>query len=279
MSALWVVGDIHGAYDKLRQLLRQAGLLTADDSWQGADARLVFLGDYLDRGPHGLDVIRLIRRLEPQARAAGGQITALLGNHEVMFLAALHFRASDPGDALGFRDYWLSNGGQESDAAQVQIHDLTWLRARPALAHADGWLLAHADSLFYLRLGRSIEAVNRQVGALLGSSEAKVWSSFMNIFADRFAFTFPSGERAAHDLLSELGGARIVHGHTPVYVLLDELMLDLDTDPTLPITYAGGLCVDMDSGMAYREEAGFIARLGNAGVAETVTLHDDLGPF
>lgn len=279
MSALWVVGDIHGACDKLRSLLLQAGLIDEDDSWQGADARLVFLGDYLDRGPQGLDVIRLIRRLEPQARAAGGQITALLGNHEVMFLAALHFRASDPGDTLGFRDYWLSNGGQETDAAQVQVSDLAWLRERPALAHAGSWLLTHADSLFYLRLGRSVAAVNRQVGALLGSSDAKVWSSFMNVFADRFAFTFPNGQSAAAEILGALGGARLVHGHTPVYVLLEELMLDHDTDPTLPITYADGLCVAMDSGMAYREEAGFIARLNSAGVAETVTLHGDLGPF
>ena len=279
MTPLWVVGDIHGAYDKLCSLLRQAGLMDEDDSWQGAQARLVFLGDYLDRGPRGLDVIRLIRHLEPQARAAGGQITALLGNHEVMFLGALQFRASDPGDTLGFRDYWLSNGGQETDAAQVQVDDLTWLRGRPALGQEDGWLLMHADSPFYLRLGRTIGAVNRQVTELLGSSEARVWSHFMNIFADRFAFTFPGGEDAARGILQTLGGVRIVHGHTPVYVLQDELMLDQEPGIALPITYAGGLCVALDSGMAYRDEAGFIARLDSSGVAEALTLLGEPRPL
>lgn len=279
MNPLWVVGDIHGASDKLRRLLRQAGLLGEDDSWQGAQARLVFLGDYLDRGPQGLDVIRLIRRLEPQAHAAGGQITALLGNHEVMFLAALQFRASDPGDALGFRDYWLSNGGQETDAAGVQVGDLSWLRARPALAQEGGWLLMHADSPFYLRLGRSVEAVNRQVAALLCGGEARGWSHFMNSFADRLAFAFPGGEGAARDVLRALGGVRLAHGHTPVYALLDELLLDQEPGGALPLTYAGGLCVALDSGMAYRDEAGFIVRLDSTGVAETLTLLGDLGEF
>src|SRR6478672_3310194 len=114
-----------------------AGLIDHDSTWRGGPSHLVFLGDYLDRGPRGMDVIRLVRTLEGQAANTGGRVTALIGNHEVLFLAAQHFRARDPGDSLGFLDYWRSNGGQSSDAAQVQITDLDWLRARPAMAHAD----------------------------------------------------------------------------------------------------------------------------------------------
>ncbi|WP_309572148.1 metallophosphoesterase [Deinococcus sp.] len=279
MTPLWVVGDVHGAYDSLRALLLTAGLIDAEGDWHGGPSHLVFLGDYLDRGPRGLDVIRLVRHLEGQAPGAGGRVTALIGNHEVMFLAAQQFRARDPGDSLGFLDYWRSNGGQDTDAAQVQITDLDWIRARPALAHANGWLLMHADSPFYRRLGRDMDAVNRSVRSLLHNEDPKVWSSFLNHFADRFAFTFNDAPAVAGNLLSTYGGTHLVHGHTPVYVLHDELMLDTDMDDPQPITYADGLCVAMDSGMAYRDGAGFIARLDDQGVAEIVSLGGDLGDF
>ncbi|GHF55449.1 hypothetical protein HNQ07_003356 [Deinococcus metalli] len=279
MTPLWVVGDVHGAYDSLRSLLLGAGLIDHDDAWHGGPSHLVFLGDYLDRGPRGMDVVRLVRRLEGQAPATGGRVTALIGNHEVMFLAAQSFRAQDPGDTLGFLDYWRSNGGQNSDAAQVQVTDLDWLRARPALAHAGEWLLMHADSPFYRRLGRSVEAVNRSVHALLRSPDPKLWSTFLNHFADRFAFTDTDAQAVATGLLGTYGGARVVHGHTPVYVLNDELGLDTDMDEPLPITYADGLCVAVDSGMAYRDGAGFIVRLDDVGVAQTVALGTDLGDF
>ena len=106
MRPLWVIGDIHGAYDKLRAILLRAGLIDFDGSWTAGDAHVVFLGDYVDRGPNGVGVIRLIRSLEVQAQEVGGQVTALLGNHEVMFLAALVFRHSDPQDRYGYREYW-----------------------------------------------------------------------------------------------------------------------------------------------------------------------------
>ena len=139
---LWVVGDIHGAHDKLRALLIRAGLTDRAGNWTGGRAHLVFLGDYLDRGPDGLGVVRLVRDLERQARGLGGQVTALLGNHEVMFLAAAYFREIDPRDRLGFYDYWVGNGGQTWDMERLTPEDTAWFRARPVLARAGDWLLA-----------------------------------------------------------------------------------------------------------------------------------------
>lgn len=265
---LWVVGDIHGEHAKLRALLRGAGLLGAGGGWTGGEAHLAFLGDYLDRGPDGLGVVRLIRELEEEAPHAGGRVTALLGNHEVMFLAAEHFRRADPEDRFGFQGYWVANGGQASDAARAEPGDLAWLAARPALARVGGWLLLHADSPMYLHLGASVEAVNARVAALLGSEAPEVWGHFANAFAGRLAFAGAGGERAARKLLGTFGGERLAHGHTPVYVLLDEDVPGAGS----PFLYAGDLCVALDSGMAYREEAGFIVRLEGRGVAEVVTL-------
>lgn len=237
----------------------------------GRGAHLVFLGDYLDRGPDGLGVVRLVRRLEEEAPRSGGRVTALLGNHEVMFLAADRFRRTALGDRFGFQEYWEANGGQASDAARAGPDDLAWLAARPALARVGRWLLLHADSPMYLHLGGSVEAVNVRVAALLDSASAEVWGHFANAFAGRLAFVGPEGEGAARKLLDTFGGRRLAHGHTPVYVLLDED----GPGAGRPVLYAGGLCVALDSGMAYREDAGFIVRLNDRGVAEVRTFSPD----
>ena len=158
MSDLWVIGDVHGALDKLRAMLLRAGLIGFSGDWAARDAHLVFLGDYMDRGPDGVGVVRFVRKLEGQSAAAGGRVTALLGNHEVMLLAATRFRRTDPQDQLGFREYWLNNGGQERDAELLDPGDYGWLAERPALALAGNWLLMHADSRLYLRLGDTLDA-------------------------------------------------------------------------------------------------------------------------
>ncbi|AIZ45956.1 metallophosphoesterase [Deinococcus radiopugnans] len=271
MRELWVIGDVHGAYGKLRAMLLRAGLIDFDGGWTAGDAHLVFLGDYMDRGSRGVEVVRLIRSLEVQASEHGGKVTALLGNHEVMFLAAILFRRSDPEDALGFRDYWQSNGGQDRDLTLLDPGDLAWLEARPAMALVDSWLMVHADSTMYLRLGTTIAQVNGYVRSLLRGRDADAWGSFLNSFADRFAFVVGGGERTARRTLSTFGGQHLAHGHTPVYVLLDEYLHGPTLGAGAPIPYAERLCVALDSGMAYRDDAGFIARLDDRGIAEVIS--------
>ena len=80
------IGDIHGAIDEFRRILKVAGL--ADDSgrWTGGKTALLQTGDYTDRGAGTRAVLDLLMALEPQAKKAGGLASALLGNHEVMNL-------------------------------------------------------------------------------------------------------------------------------------------------------------------------------------------------
>ncbi|WP_231557245.1 metallophosphoesterase [Deinococcus sp. YIM 77859] len=266
---LWVMADVHGALGKLRGLLQDAGLTDAEDRWRGGAAHLVFLGDYLDRGPDGAGVIRLIRRLEVGARAAGGQVTALLGNHEVMFLAALRFGAAGEPDRYGFREYWLSNGGQLHDAARLEPADRAWLERRPALARVGRWLLLHADSTLYLHLGGSVDMVNAHVARLLQSPRPEVWGHFASAFADRLAFADVGGAEAARRLLRTFGGQWLAHGHTPIPLLIGQEEAE-PVAPLAPVVYAGGQCVALDGGLAYWEAAGLIARLNDRGVAEVV---------
>ena len=102
MSAdLYAIGDIHGSLESLERLLDQINVDLAKD-------RLLFVGDYIDRGPRSKGVVDFIIRLKEQAPA--GQIICLKGNHEAMFL---DFLAGGPGEMFLFNggiatleDYW-----------------------------------------------------------------------------------------------------------------------------------------------------------------------------
>ncbi|MFX3658056.1 MAG: metallophosphoesterase [bacterium] len=114
------VGDVHGAYAPLVELLRETNLIDADMAWSGADAHLVSVGDLVDRGADGRRVLDLLMRLQREAEAAGGRVHVLMGNHELMNLIGdLRYVSVD--DYAAFRDL------------------------EPAAARAAAWA-AHADA-------------------------------------------------------------------------------------------------------------------------------------
>lgn len=93
---LIAIGDIHGCSVALATLIEAIQPTPLDT--------LVFLGDYIDRGPDSLGVIDQIIRLSDQC-----QVVPLLGNHEEMLLGALEGK-----DNVGF---WLKFGGRETLAS------------------------------------------------------------------------------------------------------------------------------------------------------------------
>src|SRR5688500_12533196 len=88
---LCIVGDVHGYVRELRRGLERAGLIDADARWVGGQACLAVLGDLMDRGPDGVGVVTLLMRLQDEAAEQGGNVTVLLGNHEVLFVGAERF--------------------------------------------------------------------------------------------------------------------------------------------------------------------------------------------
>lgn len=97
---LYAVGDIHGEREKLDALLASLPLRPDD--------RLVFVGDYVDRGPDSKGVVdRLIALAEDYA------CVFLAGNHESMFLDFLGWR----GEAWFAGDAFLANGGDRTLAS------------------------------------------------------------------------------------------------------------------------------------------------------------------
>lgn len=80
------VGDLHGDLSKARWALNMAGVLSSDgrDLWTGGQTVLVQVGDILDRGEDEIAILSLLRSLDIQAKAEGGAVFQVNGNHETM---------------------------------------------------------------------------------------------------------------------------------------------------------------------------------------------------
>src|SRR5688572_648687 len=89
----YVIGDIHGCLDELRWLIEGLPLESGD--------RMVFLGDYIDRGPHSKGVVTYVLELQKRNDL---ELVCLKGNHEDMFMAYLGL----PGE---HGEMFLYNGG------------------------------------------------------------------------------------------------------------------------------------------------------------------------
>lgn len=97
------IGDVHGDLDHLRRALRLAGAIDARDQWTGGKLVVVQMGDEIDRGDDDRTVLALVEDLKTQAASAGGELIALLGNHEIMN-ASLDFRYVTTGGFAAFSD-------------------------------------------------------------------------------------------------------------------------------------------------------------------------------
>ncbi|MBQ6292692.1 MAG: serine/threonine protein phosphatase [Lachnospiraceae bacterium] len=103
--AVYVMGDVHGEYEKFADLLSQIGLQDDDT--------LYVMGDVLDRGPHPVKVLLKLMEM-PNA-------FCLLGNHELMALECLPFLMQEitddsigavTADRLKALASWMQNGCQ-----------------------------------------------------------------------------------------------------------------------------------------------------------------------
>ncbi|MEL6220158.1 MAG: metallophosphoesterase family protein [Pseudomonadota bacterium] len=110
---LYVFGDIHGCREALDQLWAR---VEADLAAHPTEAwRLVLLGDYVDRGADNPGVLDWVGE-----RLAEGRTTALLGNHDAMFLDAMESAESPSLEG------WLTYGGMQTIASYGVLPPGTW---------------------------------------------------------------------------------------------------------------------------------------------------------
>ena len=185
---LYAVGDIHGEWEMLDELLASVPHEPGD--------RFVFVGDYVDRGP---DARRVVDRLLAFSRER--ECVFLLGNHESMFLDFLGWRGAHyfGGDAF------LVNGGDRTLASYGWFGERSERGKGFDLppAHADfyrGLRLFHqeGDYLFvHAGLGpRGLQSGDLGYALRMSRPEDLLWN------------------RSTHDLPHNLG-ITVVYGHTP----------------------------------------------------------------
>lgn len=258
MSVTLVIGDVHGQVEKLLALLRGADLIDREENWSGADSALWFMGDLVDHGPHGIAAIALVMRLQEEASRTGGHVGVLLGNHDVLLLAAARFGMQPlPGSDKTFRQTWEESGGVADDLARLTPDHIAWLSSRPAMARAGNHLLIHADALLYTRFGSTINETNGAIATLLRSNDAARWARLLDEFGEHGAFVnAASGTVEAEAFLLCYGGEQIVHGHTPISKMTGQPAEAVRE----PLLYAGNRCLDIDAGL-YLGGPGFVYRL------------------
>lgn len=200
-----VIGDLHGRRDLLLKALFAFGLADAAGRWTGGTRRLIQLGDLVDRGPEPLALLDLMMALQAEARAAGGEVTCLLGNHEAMALragAGCHagrLQWALNGGGAAYRE-WLERTGQppadqrppHSDAF-YQLFAPTgpygrWLRRHQIATEAGDYVVVHAGwdaeapgsvaeaNSRYADPALDPLAAIHEPGHLLGSNTALTWA-------------------------------------------------------------------------------------------------------
>lgn len=262
----YVVSDVHGHVEPLVAALRAARLLDSGRKWSGGSARLSFLGDYFDRGPDGIAVVDLIRRLQDEATATGGRVDAMIGNHEILTLGMHRF-----GDQVvpsgfwsrrSFSRSWALNGGQAHDQERLTDEHIGWLSGLEAVVLAGSDLLLHSDTVEYLRWGETPDQINDAVRTLLASDDLDQWWECWVRLTTRYAFTGSDGARVANGLLDHLGGERIVHGHSIIATFTGRDLHEV----TGPLSYAAGRALAIDGGI-YGGGPCLVVRLDDDSVA------------
>ncbi|RJG10806.1 symmetrical bis(5'-nucleosyl)-tetraphosphatase [Massilia cavernae] len=152
----YAIGDLQGCAHEAGVLLER---IHAD---AGGEARVLYVGDLINRGPDSLGALRRVRALQVQG---GGRVEALLGNHDLHLLAvAAGAQAVSPSDTL-----------DEILAAPDREELIAWLRQRPLAMLAGGHLLVHAGVLPQWTAARTMELAGEVQDALRGDG----WVEFL----------------------------------------------------------------------------------------------------
>lgn len=192
----FAIGDVHGEAAKLHAL---HDAILDRIAFERLPARIIHLGDYVDRGPDSRGVIERVMQLEAKfAASATIEVISLMGNHEQMMLDAY----DAPGDASN----WWSQGGAETADSYVEgsgfadanwrdwipREHITWMRRLPRMFRDDERRLVFVHAgIDPTRFPDCPESIH-------------LWTR-----SDKFF------DRARWPERDQLKGLVVIHGHTP----------------------------------------------------------------
>lgn len=181
----WVIPDIHGYAKTLKSLLAQIRPSKED--------HLIFLGDYIDRGPDSKGVVDEIMRLQNE----GYRVTPLLGNHEEFLLSNLKFAQENTGFFQKFKKNlvkkeWYEFGGKDTlksfkvgNVKQIPQKYIDWFRSLDYYLEFKDYVIVHAG-------------LNFKPDNPFADTQSMLWAKEFKIIP------------------SKIGYRQIIHGHTPV---------------------------------------------------------------
>jgi serine/threonine protein phosphatase 1 len=233
----FAIGDIHGDIHALRRLFDRLPGTTADDT-------IVFLGDYIDRGPHSAEVVAFVRRVAKQGPA---KVVALRGNHEDAWLRVIdsgwpeYVMPQSNGCFAAMRSFEGKPPPQPDevpDAAEVKImlkgsffpsDVVEWMR------HLPHW---HEDEhAIYVHAGLPRGKTDFLHPSVAPAPAALLWLR-------------------DEDFFRNYSGKLVVFGHTATAFLPPELSSYTPEDPM--DIWAGPCCVGLDTGAG---KGGFLTAL------------------
>jgi serine/threonine protein phosphatase 1 len=211
---LFAIGDIHGCIDELSTMLGAIAPARGDT--------VVFVGDYIDRGPAAREVIEALLELS-QGQA---NYVFLKGNHEDMMLSFLGL----PGH---YGDSFLFNGGTPT----LQSYGVSEADAAHAIERLPAKHLAFLNTLATSYLHPPYLFVHAGISPMRQLEEQSVED--MLWIRQEFIFN-------PHPL-----GATVVFGHTPMRAVMVDLPYKLGIDTGL--VYGGKLtCIECNEGILYQ---------------------------
>jgi hypothetical protein len=246
---LVAIGDLHGDLDATRRVLRLAGAIDASDAWIGGALFVVQTGDQIDRGDDDRAILDLFDRLRGEAKAKGGTVLALNGNHELMNVE-LDFRYVTSGSFATFAEFARDNHPGAARLSEAQRGRGTAflpggvyarrLAERPVVAIVGDSVFVHGG-LLMKHLVYGLEKLDSETRAWLRGEQpspprAVVAEDGVVWLRD---FSAQTGQRECAELatlLDALGVKRLVMGHTPQKPSINEA--------------CDGRAVRIDAGMA-----------------------------
>lgn len=263
------VSDVHGQYDVLVDLLIAHQVVDSTLTWTYGDGHLVIVGDVLDRGPKATEALWLLYRLEAEAKAAGGQVHLLLGNHELMVMHGdvgyIHkkYRYTAGISRTPYPDFfkqetvlgrWL-----RSKSVSVVLNDIGFVHGgfSPAVLAQD-LSIAKINDVFRTKIVPSteLEASADKLTSLLYFDNGPLWYR---------GYANPDGfdEKTADELLQKLGLQTIVVGHTSMPKIVsihNEKILLIDS--SIKFGKSGELLLSENDTLYAGNMAGKRARIG-----------------
>jgi hypothetical protein len=137
-----IIGDIHGHADALRRLLTLMSYHDEDGIFRHPDRRVIFVGDFIDRGPEQLAVLRIAKDM-----CDAGAALAVMGNHEFNALAW----AAPDGNGGFLRPHTEKNANQTreflsqiGEGSPGHRRALDWFESLPVWLDLPGLRVVHA---------------------------------------------------------------------------------------------------------------------------------------